>query len=75
FAYCANFLIGQQRFMLFTRDLDIAKSAHGSWETDTVDMQAELALQGVGLSIVDNSVGKEVRFELMIVTLVIGILS
>ncbi|RCN41931.1 hypothetical protein ANCCAN_12091 [Ancylostoma caninum] len=62
FAYYANFLIGQQRFMLFTRDLDIAKSAHGSWETDTVDMQAELALQGVGLSIVDNIVGKELLY-------------
>ncbi|EYC32490.1 hypothetical protein Y032_0003g1609 [Ancylostoma ceylanicum] len=62
FAYTANFLIGQQRVMLFTRDLDIARTAYGSWETDTVDMQAELALQGVGLSIVDNNVGKELLY-------------
>ncbi|KAK6731863.1 hypothetical protein RB195_007989 [Necator americanus] len=62
FAYLANFLIGSQRFILFTRDLDIARSAYGSWETDNVDLQAEVALQGVGLSIVDNSVGKELLY-------------
>ncbi|KAK6031853.1 hypothetical protein OSTOST_01985, partial [Ostertagia ostertagi] len=62
FAYLANFLIGRQRILLFTKDLDIARAAYGSWETDTVDMQVEVALQGVGLSIVDNSVGKELLY-------------
>ncbi|VDL81711.1 unnamed protein product, partial [Nippostrongylus brasiliensis] len=62
FAYMANFLIGRQRMLLFTRDLDIARAAYGSWETDTVDMQAELSLQGVGMSIVDNSIGKELLY-------------
>ncbi|KAK5973526.1 Vacuolar protein sorting-associated protein 13C [Trichostrongylus colubriformis] len=62
FVYLANFLIGRQRIILFTKDLDIARAAYGSWETDTVHMQVELALQGVGLSIVDNSVGKELLY-------------
>uniref|UniRef100_A0A158PAL6 VPS13_C domain-containing protein n=1 Tax=Angiostrongylus cantonensis TaxID=6313 RepID=A0A158PAL6_ANGCA len=62
FAYLANFLIGRQRFLLFTMDLDIARAAYGSWETDTVNMQVELALQGVGLSLVDNSIGKELLY-------------
>ncbi|KAJ1351608.1 hypothetical protein KIN20_007693 [Parelaphostrongylus tenuis] len=62
FVYLANFLIGRQRFILFTKDLDIARSAYGSWETDTVNMQVELALQGVGLSLVDNSIGKELLY-------------
>ncbi|XGW23678.1 hypothetical protein V3C99_005698 [Haemonchus contortus] len=62
FVYIANFLIGRQRIMLFTNDLDIARSAYGSWETDMVDMQVEIALQGVGISIVDNNIGKEILY-------------
>ncbi|KJH40000.1 hypothetical protein DICVIV_14088 [Dictyocaulus viviparus] len=62
FAYLANFLIGRQRFLLFTHDLDIARAAYGSWETDNVNIQIESALQGVGLSIVDNSIGKELLY-------------
>ncbi|CAI5438459.1 unnamed protein product [Caenorhabditis angaria] len=59
FNYYSNFLIGRQRVILFTPDVDIAKNAFGSWETDSVDMQAEISLQGFGLSVVDNIVGRE----------------
>ncbi|CAB3407867.1 unnamed protein product [Caenorhabditis bovis] len=62
FCYFSNFLIGRQRVLLFTSDMDIAKNAYGSWETDVVDMQAEISLQGFGLSVVDNIVGREIIY-------------
>ncbi|EGT37999.1 hypothetical protein CAEBREN_29401 [Caenorhabditis brenneri] len=62
FCYYSNFLIGRQRVLLFTPDVDIAKAAYGSWETDIVDMQAEISLQGFGLSVVDNIVGREIIY-------------
>ncbi|EFP12519.1 hypothetical protein CRE_29770 [Caenorhabditis remanei] len=62
FSYYSNFLIGRQRVLLFTSDVDIAKAAYGSWETDIVDMQAEISLQGFGLSVVDNIVGREIIY-------------
>lgn len=62
FSYYSNFLIGRQRVLLFTPDVDIAKAAYGSWETDVVDMQAEISLQGFGLSVVDNIVGREIIY-------------
>ncbi|UMM13276.1 hypothetical protein L5515_001638 [Caenorhabditis briggsae] len=62
FSYYSNFLIGRQRVLLFTPDVDIAKAAYGSWETDIVDMQAEISLQGFGLSVVDNIVGREIIY-------------
>ncbi|CAI2320935.1 unnamed protein product [Caenorhabditis sp. 36 PRJEB53466] len=62
FAYYSNFLIGRQRVLLFTPDVDVAKAAYGSWETDIVDMQAEVSLQGFGLSVVDNIVGREIIY-------------
>ena len=46
--------------LLFTEDCDVAKTAFGSWEQDSVDMQAEISLQGFGLSVVDNVAAKEV---------------
>lgn len=57
-----NFLVGRQRTILFTDDLDVAKAAYGAWDTDNVDLQAEIALQGIGLSIVDNLAGKEILY-------------
>ncbi|CAD6186300.1 unnamed protein product [Caenorhabditis auriculariae] len=62
FCYYSVFLAGRQRILLLTADLDIARSAYGSWETDNVDLQAEISLQGFGLSVVDNVVGREIIY-------------
>ncbi|CAI4228502.1 unnamed protein product [Auanema sp. JU1783] len=62
FVYMTSFLIGRQRTILFTTDLDKAKNSVGSWETDTLDLTAEITLHGIGLSLVDNVVGREILY-------------
>ncbi|XP_033127425.1 vacuolar protein sorting-associated protein 13A-like [Anneissia japonica] len=60
--YWVSFLDGRQRILLFTKDLVIATKAQQAGELEQVNMELNLSLEGVGLSMVNNYTRTEVAY-------------
>jgi vacuolar protein sorting-associated protein 13A/C len=58
--YWVSFLNGRQRVLLFTTDLAVMTTAYEAYEVERMNMQTELNIHGVGISLVNNLSGMEV---------------
>uniref|UniRef100_A0A915CSW2 Vacuolar protein sorting-associated protein 13A n=1 Tax=Ditylenchus dipsaci TaxID=166011 RepID=A0A915CSW2_9BILA len=63
--YWVSFLNGRQRVLLFTNDLAIVTTASEAYEVERLDLQVELSLHGIGMSLVNNLEGLEVLYLAM----------
>ncbi|KHJ44017.1 hypothetical protein D918_05710 [Trichuris suis] len=61
-AYCISFLNGRQRTILFTDDLAICTNARQIYELEAADSEILVSLHGVGLSLMNDTIGKEVAY-------------
>ncbi|CDW52391.1 Vacuolar protein sorting associated protein 13A [Trichuris trichiura] len=61
-AYCISFLNGRQRTILFTDDLAVCTNARQIYELEAADSEILVSLHGVGLSLMNDSIGKEVAY-------------
>uniref|UniRef100_A0A914HHN5 Vacuolar protein sorting-associated protein 13A n=1 Tax=Globodera rostochiensis TaxID=31243 RepID=A0A914HHN5_GLORO len=60
--YCVSFLDGRQRILLFTADENVAFIAHQECEMEQPDIDLELRLHGVGISVVNNHKSVELLY-------------
>ncbi|XP_046683901.1 vacuolar protein sorting-associated protein 13 isoform X2 [Homalodisca vitripennis] len=60
--YWSSFLDGMQRVLLFTAEADIAREVEASALLEVMDLQVEVSIHGVGLSLVDNEMRKELVY-------------
>uniref|UniRef100_A0A1B6F8B5 Vacuolar protein sorting-associated protein 13 n=1 Tax=Cuerna arida TaxID=1464854 RepID=A0A1B6F8B5_9HEMI len=60
--YWSSFLDGMQRVLLFTADADIAREVEASALLEVMDLEVNLSIHGVGLSLVDNEMRKELIY-------------
>uniref|UniRef100_A0A914HUN4 Vacuolar protein sorting-associated protein 13 DH-like domain-containing protein n=1 Tax=Globodera rostochiensis TaxID=31243 RepID=A0A914HUN4_GLORO len=60
--YCVSFLDGRQRILLFTADDKVSFIAHQAYEMEQPNMELELYLHGVGISLVNNLKSVEVLY-------------
>uniref|UniRef100_A0A5S6QAI9 UBA domain-containing protein n=1 Tax=Trichuris muris TaxID=70415 RepID=A0A5S6QAI9_TRIMR len=61
-AYCVSFLNGRQRTILFTEDLAVCTNARQIYELEEADSEMLVSFHGVGLSLVNDSIAKEVAY-------------
>ncbi|KAL3081088.1 hypothetical protein niasHT_037556 [Heterodera trifolii] len=62
FHYCVCFLDGRQRVLLFTADNKVSFNAQQAYEMEQPDIELELHLHGVGISLVNNVKSVEVLY-------------
>lgn len=69
FSYNANtpihwvsFLDGRQRVLLFTEDVALVSKARQAEEMEQPDQEISIALQGLGLSLVNNQRKQEISY-------------
>uniref|UniRef100_A0A914YWY4 Uncharacterized protein n=1 Tax=Panagrolaimus superbus TaxID=310955 RepID=A0A914YWY4_9BILA len=60
--YWVCFLNGRQRYFLVTDDLAVMTTAQQAYEVERMDMQAEISIQGIGISIVNNLISQEILY-------------
>ncbi|KAL3106032.1 hypothetical protein niasHT_022213 [Heterodera trifolii] len=60
--YCVSFLDGRQRVLLFTADEKVSFIAHQAYEMEQPDIELELHLHGLGISLVNNLKSIEVLY-------------
>ena len=60
--YWVSFLNGRQRYFLITDDLAVMTTAQQAYEVERMDMQAEVSIQGIGISIVNNLISQEILY-------------
>ncbi|XP_077994048.1 intermembrane lipid transfer protein VPS13A-like isoform X3 [Glandiceps talaboti] len=60
--YWVSFLDGMQRTLMFTEDLAMAVIAQQAGELEQADMDLNLSLQGIGLSLVNNLTRSEIAY-------------
>ncbi|KAI1728266.1 SHR-binding domain of vacuolar-sorting associated protein 13 domain-containing protein [Ditylenchus destructor] len=60
--FWVSFLNGRQRILLFTDDIALMTTAYEAYEMERIDIQAELYLHGVSLSLVNNHESSEVLY-------------
>uniref|UniRef100_A0A183CII1 SHR-BD domain-containing protein n=1 Tax=Globodera pallida TaxID=36090 RepID=A0A183CII1_GLOPA len=60
--YCVSFLDGRQRILLFTADGNVSFIAHQEYEMEQPNIDLELHLHGVGISVVNNHKSVELLY-------------
>lgn len=60
--YWVSFLYGMQRVLLFTEDKSVAKDAQSAKDLEVVNQEITVALHGLGLSLVNNSIRQEIMY-------------
>ncbi|XP_067654011.1 intermembrane lipid transfer protein VPS13A-like isoform X3 [Haliotis asinina] len=60
--YWVSFLDGMQRVLLFTQDLALATVAQQAGELERIELEVNVCIQGLGLSLVNNYNQTEVAF-------------
>ncbi|XP_048251088.1 vacuolar protein sorting-associated protein 13A-like isoform X4 [Haliotis rufescens] len=60
--YWVSFLDGMQRVLLFTQDLALATVAQQAGELERIELEVNICIQGLGLSLVNNYNQTEVAF-------------
>uniref|UniRef100_A0A914HUE8 Cadherin domain-containing protein n=1 Tax=Globodera rostochiensis TaxID=31243 RepID=A0A914HUE8_GLORO len=60
--YCVSFLDGRQRILLFTADGNVSFSAHQEYAMEQANIDMELHLHGVGISVVNNHKSLELLY-------------
>ncbi|XP_070537095.1 intermembrane lipid transfer protein VPS13A-like isoform X2 [Ptychodera flava] len=61
--YWISFLDGMQRTLMFTEDLALATVAQQAGELEQAEVEVNLSLQGIGLSLVNNTTGTEIAYS------------
>lgn len=57
-----SFLDGRQRVLLFTEDVALVSKARQAEEMEQPDQEISIALQGLGLSLVNNNRKQEISY-------------
>ncbi|ELU14385.1 hypothetical protein CAPTEDRAFT_224867 [Capitella teleta] len=60
--YWVSFLDGLQRVLMFTEDIVLATMAQQAGELERVEQEIILSLQGIGMSLVNNELRKEIAY-------------
>lgn len=60
--YWVSFLDGMQRVLLFTEDVCIAKDAESVGGLENIDNEINVAIHGVGISLVNNLIRQELLY-------------
>lgn len=60
--YLVSFFEGLQRIILFTEDLKVFKATYESEKAEIAEQEIVLALQDVGISLVNNYTKEEVAY-------------
>ncbi|KAL3279818.1 hypothetical protein HHI36_017325 [Cryptolaemus montrouzieri] len=60
--YWVSFLDGMQRVLLFTEDSFLAENVQSAKQFETIDQELTVSLHGLGLSLIDNILKKDVMY-------------